>query len=254
VPAYVADLHNHTPLVVDYRGPATTTARDIVTSALDAGLDIFAVTDHFAFGLVGAILDAATEICAETGRELLVIPGAELRITYGADEVHITPLFSPSDYEKPLKALFDFVGFDSGSMTPQQLPHATVEVDPARVCRRILDLGGIAIIAHADRYFGDYALIDAGIFEQLLDEPAVAGVEMLDRENCNLLYGMSVSALGCSDSHALEEIGRRRTMIAMPALSFGDLKRALYRNSTVHLGGRLPDSDAPALDEHGQSG
>lgn len=237
MPAYVADLHNHTPQVIDYRGAPTTTARDIVESALGAGLDVFAVTDHFSYGFVEPMLKAASEVAAETGRQLLIVPGAELRITYRSDEVHITPLFSQTTYEQSLRSIFDFVGFDPGDVSSHELPYATAEAHPTGVCQRILELGGIAVVAHADRHFGDYVVTDSHIFDQLLDEPAVAGIEMLDIEKCNLLFGRNVAALGGSDSHSLTEIGRRRSMVVMRDLSFAELKRALYRSSTVHLGG-----------------
>lgn len=248
MPAYVADLHNHTPQVIDYRGAPTTTAREIVESALGAGLDIFGVTDHFSYGFVEAMLTAASEVAAETGRELLIVPGAELRITYGPDEVHITPLFSQAMYEKALRTIFDFVGFDPGAVTAIELPYATAEAHPTEVCQRILELGGIAVVAHADRHFDDYVVTDSDIFDQLLDEPTVAGIEMLDSRKCNLLYGRSVAALGGSDSHSLSEIGRRRSMVVMRELSFAELKGALYRSSTVHLGGESSLSEALNFD------
>lgn len=238
MPAFSADLHNHTPHISsDYRGPADTTPREIVEAALDAGLDVYAVTDHYSCGYVPCLIDAAEQVAQETGRTLLVVPGAELRVRHGDDEAHLTALFPHQGYATAIGALFDMLGFSDAAVGRAELPYVTVERDPVRVSRMIDSLGGISIVAHADRAFGDYRLIDSPLFDRLLAEDTVLAVDMLHQERGQMMLAAhDVSLIGCSDSHCLEEIGRRRTLLAMPELSFAGLRRALSRRATVHVG------------------
>ncbi len=238
MPAFTADLHNHTPHISsDYRGSSDTTPRQIVEAALDAGIDVYAVTDHFSCGFVPGLILAAEQVAAETGRSLFVVPGTELRVRFGDDEAHITALFPQQGYATATTALFGMLGFSDELLSPHELPYATIERDPVRVARIIDSLGGIAVVAHADRVFGDYRLVDSPLFERLLAEDTVLAVDMLHaRDGEYRLAACDVSLIGCSDSHCLEEIGRRRTLLAMPELSFDALRRALARRATVHLG------------------
>lgn len=237
MPAFTADLHNHTPHSSDYRGAADTTPREIVETALHAGLDLYAATDHFSYGFVPGLIDEAERVGRETGRRLLVIPGAELRVRYGDDEAHLTALFPQQGYETAIAALFGMLGFSDAVISRHELPYTTIERDPVRVSRIIDSLGGIAIVAHADREFGGYRLVDSPLFERLLLETTVLAVDMLHQDSGELaLAAHDVSLIGCSDSHSLDEIGRRRSLLAMPELTFDGLRTALSRRATVHLG------------------
>lgn len=238
MPAFTADLHNHTPaLGADYRGSMDTTAREIVETAVDAGIDVFAVTDHFCWAFASELIEAAEDIYVQTGRRLLVVPGAELRLRENGDEVHIAALFPPEGFHTAFKTLFEMLDIALSEVGDCDLPAHAVNTDPVRVCRLIDSLGGIAIVAHADRVFGSYRLLDSPLFERLLLEEAVLAVDMLDHSSGELLLAArDVSLIGCSDSHALEEIGRRRSLVAMPELSFAGLREALSRRATVHLG------------------
>ena len=237
MPAFTADLHNHTPHSSDYRGAPDTTPREIVEIALDAGLDVYAATDHFSCGFVPGLIREAEQVARETGRRLLVVPGVELRVRHGEDEAHLTALFPQQGYEAATTALFGMLGFSDALISRHELPHKTLERDPVRVSRIIDSLGGIAIVAHADRDFGGYRLVDSMLFERLLFESTVLAVDMLHQERGQMmLAAYVVSLIGCSDSHSVEEIGRRRTLLAMPELSFPALRRALSRRATVHMG------------------
>ncbi len=231
MPTFVADLHNHTPASADHHLRHETSARDIVETALAAGLDIYAATDHMSWGLVGELLAAADDVARETGRTLLVVPGAELRITYRGDEAHITPLFDPGTYEQRFDALVGILGLTSTLVAEEDRPFFTFEHDPVDVCRIVYALGGVACVAHADRAFGEYRLTGTHLFERLLAEPTVAAIDFLDPEAARgLVDGTDATVISCSDSHCCEDIGRRRSDLELDDLSFWALRTALVRD------------------------
>lgn len=228
MPVFFADLHNHTPASADHRRPATS-AEEIVESALGAGLQVYAATDHLSCALVAELMAEARRVESETSRPLLVIPGMELRITYLGDEVHIVALFEPEHHVSHFNALMGLLGITSARFAYDDLPLVTCEYDPVGVCRAIDALGGIACVAHADRVFGDYRFIDTPLFRRLAAEPTVAAIDLLDLEvrDQDALSGLSACIIQCSDSHSCERIGERRSLITMKDLSFASLRTAL---------------------------
>lgn len=241
MPEFSLDLHNHTPASADFRTPERTSARDIVEAALDAGLHVYGATDHLTCAFAADLIAAAETVEAETGRRLLVVPGSELRVTYEGDEVHITALFPPGRYSVMFDALLGILGVVAGDTPDDLLPHVTFEYDPIEVCRIIDALGGIACVAHADRTFGEYRLIDSPLFERLCAEPTVAAIDLLDPD----AYACHVECRGksvirCSDSHSCQQIGMRRSSLAMDDLSYESLRTALTAPrpaySTVNAG------------------
>ena len=151
-----ADLHNHTPDSADYC-ELDTTADNIVKSALDAGLDVFAVTDHVSCASAGEVIAAAVRSDLRAGRGLLAIPGCELTVTYGRDEAHIVALFDQERHMARFKALIGLLDVGVRAVPFAQLPTFPFEHDPVGVCRAIDALGGVACVAHTDRWFGRIA-------------------------------------------------------------------------------------------------
>ncbi len=233
MPAFSADLHNHTPASADYRRPETM-PRQIVEAALDAGLHVYGATDHFSCGLGRALIDAADAVAAETGRRLLVVSGAELRITFRGDEAHITALYPAERNEALFQATLEILGITSPIATHEDMPYFTWEHDPVDVCRIIEALGGVAMVAHADRAFGDYRLIDSPLFWRLAEEPTVSAIDFLDpAAHRDVVAGLRPSIIRCSDSHCCDDIGMRRSLVAMEELSFHSLKTALAAGTVV---------------------
>ncbi len=233
MPAFAADLHNHTPASADHR-QQDTSARRIVETALDAGLHIYGVTDHFTCAFIPELIAAADEVGAEMGRRLFVVPGTELRITHHSDEAHIMALFDPIDYQHRFDTMLHILGLTSPCAEPEELPCFAFERDPVDVCRIIGALGGIACVAHADRAFGDYRLIDTELFARLAAEPALAAVDLVDPDaDGETVGGHDVSIIRCSDSHSCEQIGVRRSFVAMDDLSFPSLRLALETGRVV---------------------
>ncbi len=132
----------------------------IVERALDAGLDLIAITDHNASANAGAVIDAARA----TG--LKVLPGIELQTR---EEVHLLCLFDSlealttwqSEVDAALPNLRNraetlgeqFVVDAAGDFVRREgrllLVSANIALEDAAV--RVKHLGGIAIPAHIDR-------------------------------------------------------------------------------------------------------
>jgi PHP family Zn ribbon phosphoesterase len=227
---HTIDLHNHTPFVSgDYLGARTVTAGQMIRAAARAGVDVLGVTDHFSVGFVSAMQGAAHRQTEAGGPSVLVIPGAELRITWKGDEAHLVALFRPEAYEPQFAEVCRLLDLGGRLADPKGLPSLSVEADPVEVVRTVDTLGGMCHVAHVDRCFGTYCLKDAGMFDRLVDEAPISAVEVVESDSCLLLADRmrSVSCIRSSDSHALDEIGRRATMLELDEQSFDGLKRAL---------------------------
>jgi PHP family Zn ribbon phosphoesterase len=227
---YSVDLHSHSPHVSgDYRGPADTAPAHLVTAALDAGVDVLAVSDHFSVVYAERVLEAARDEHLRTGRRLTVLPGVELKLRWRDDEVHLIAIFGPERAEHQFAALQVVLGMTPGG-DPTMLHRVTVEHDPVAAARAVESLGGICHIAHADRRFGDYRLLDRPVFKRLLDEAPIAAVELIystNDETVNALAGRPVCCISSSDAHAPSEMGRRRTDLVLREPTFAGLREAL---------------------------
>lgn len=227
---YKVDLHNHTPFIpTDYRGSRETSGRDIVEAAIGAGIDVLAISDHFTVGFYRAICSAAEEVCSDTGKKLLVVPGCELKITRLGEEVHLIALFPPENAENLFEELMEYLGVEQADRILENLPMITVEANPAVVVRKVRDLGGICHLAHVDRFFGDYRLMDRPIIDQLIKEAPISAIEVIEARNSKILKKRTngIKHISSSDSHSIEEIGRRYAELFMEDLSFESLKTAL---------------------------
>ncbi|MDP2401270.1 MAG: hypothetical protein Q8M66_04765 [Actinomycetota bacterium] len=228
MPHFAVDLHNHTPASADHRQRDCVTPGDIVVCALRSGLDVYAATDHLSWRYATDLISAAESHAQATGQRLLIVPGTELRLTYRDDEAHVVALFEPKGHERRLEALLGILGLVTSHLSDETLPLLTFEYDPVEVCRIIDALGGIACVAHADRWFGSYRLIDTALFDRLAEEPTVSAIDLLEPEaHRSRLDGSRATLISCSDSHACEHIGARRSVLEMHDLSFSSLRDGL---------------------------
>ncbi|MDI6712570.1 MAG: hypothetical protein QMD96_04960 [Anaerosomatales bacterium] len=226
------DLHNHTPLIPnDYRGDAATTPRAIVERALEAGIDVFGATDHFSVSWAHLLLAAADEVAAETGRRLLVVPGSEIKVRHAGEETHLVALFSPETYVDDFVALMDGLGLPRTPAPLSDLPMLWVDEVPRRVAALIDGLGGICVVGHVDRTFGEYRFIDSDLVHDLVECEHVHAIELIDRSSrCRFRDGLAIAHLCSSDSHSLDEMGRRTSTLEVDEVSFEGLRRALLRS------------------------
>jgi len=231
---YKIDLHNHSPLITsDYRGHAETSALDIVKAAQVAGLDAFGISDHFAIEFYRDVNDAAAELHGTSGYTLLVVAGSELKITWQGEEIHLITLFPPEPAEAAFEELMGFLDFPRVERIVELLPRVMIEHDPVRVVEKVAELGGMTHIAHIDRFFEDYRLMDRPIVDYLVKDAPISAIEVVDKKNCDILREKTngLRYIQSSDSHSTNEIGRRYSKLEMEELSFEALKSALQSTS-----------------------
>ncbi|TAK35279.1 MAG: PHP domain-containing protein [Chloroflexota bacterium] len=218
------DLHVHTPLSNCYEPAARhVKATEIVDAALEAGLDLIAITDHNGVGAVDGVRQAAEQ----TG--LVVLPGVEITTPGG----HILALFDRGTPSAEIRLLLNEVG-----LSPSNEGEAFVEtrLGTVEALAAIRRHGGLAIAAHIERS-------PRGFLESTYDfrrKRAIHASEHLSAlEITNPLrkaawnagkvhgYPKPYACVQGSDAHALEDIGRRPVLIRLASIDLAGLDRAL---------------------------
>ena len=237
--AYRVDLHIHTALSPCASEEMTPPA--IVAAALEAGLDMIAISDHNSAGNIEAVQQAAV---AAGGGALAVLAGMEIT---SMEEVHVLGLFpdvvaaegvaavlrpllptaDDSYYaffgEQPLLAAD---GHPVGSETAALATAAPLGLN--ETVRLIHEAGGLAIAAHVDRHaFSVFSQLgffpeDAGFDGVEVSRRVVAGSPLLDH-----FAALGLPVTRSSDSHFLEEIGSGHTDLRLAAPDFSELALAL---------------------------
>ncbi len=229
MPRYTVDLHNHTPLIPnDYHDAAGTTPRAIVHTALEHGIDVLGIADHFSVAYGRLLHRAAREVADSTGSELQIVSGAELKVRWGADETHLIALFDPLEAEGAFDALLVLLGMKNPAAAIHDLPCVVLAHDPREVARHVNELGGLCHIGHIDRVFGEYRLLDSPIAEELLADDAFSAVEIIE-PGCLEVCGLNsaLPQISSSDAHGLHEIGRRTATLEMSECTFAGLRDGL---------------------------
>ncbi len=229
MPVYIVDLHNHTPLIpTDYRGDIGTTPRQIVERALEVGIDVWGIADHWSVAYGHRVVDAAEEVFAETGQRLLVLPGAELRIRHLGEETHMVALFPPHEEDERFDTLLASLDLYDPVAPLDELPFFALDRDPLEVARLVSEAGGLCHVGHVDRTFGDYCFMDSELVHHLAECEHVSAIELIDHA-CRSRFrdGLAIAHVSSSDSHSLQEMGRRTSTLEMPELSFEGLRTAL---------------------------
>lgn len=219
------DLHNHMPLErTDYRGPLHTSGFDVVAAASAAGIDVLGVSDHFSLDFFRRVHEAAI------GSPLLVLPGAEARLSWGEDEVHLVALFPPDVAETGFAGWMAALGVDARAFEGP-LHRLVIEADPVLAIRAAQGCGGMCHVAHVDRWFGAYRLLDRPLLGRIVDEAPVVALEFLDHDNAGRIGGLAdrIACIRSSDSHHCGEIGRRSSMLEAGSLTFEGVRDALTR-------------------------
>lgn len=230
------DLHIHTPLSACYvdhikEGHGTTDPEEIISAALDAGLDGIAVTDHNGVEMVETL-----RVLAE-GTSLTILPGTELSTRGG----HCLAVF-PEDVDlDAVRAMLVALGFPREDWG-DGFKRTDVWMD--EVFTRIAALGGIGIGAHVDREPRGFLASDEKPSDKLriFNSPHLAALEITDpRKRERYEYGTDLryrSPRACtqsSDAHAPWEVGRRPIFLRMDAVSLDGIRAALanYREDVL---------------------
>ena len=235
---YRADLHVHTALSPCASEEMTPPA--IVARALEAGLDMIAVSDHNAAGNIRAIQQAADV----AGGRLVVLTGMEIT---SAEEAHVLGLFPDAQVAEEVAAklhtllpqadahyysffgeqqVLDADGHEVCSETAA-LAWAT-PLDLSAVVHLIHGAGGLAIAAHVDRKA-------FSVFSQLGFFPTDAGFDAVEVSRhvargsgaIHKYLELGLPITSSSDGHFLEEIGAAHTDLLLAEPTFAELALAL---------------------------
>ncbi|MBE0481074.1 MAG: PHP domain-containing protein [Dehalococcoidia bacterium] len=215
-----ADLHIHTPGSVCC-SERSVTAEDIVDTAVQAGLDIIAVTDHNSVSYIDAVRSAAHS------RNLLFFPGMELSARGG----HVLALFDPATPSGLLKGLLDRLGIPVEARGDAGFTIEWIE----DIFRIVHEWGGVPVAAHIERW-------PTGFLEtaerrdtkaRIYRSPYLAALEITQAQKKGQWtrgeikhYAKSHACIQASDAHALEDIGRRITYLKLPSLDLEGLRTA----------------------------
>ncbi len=216
-----ADLHIHTPNS-DCYGDTSVTPGQIVDTALAAGLEVIAITDHNTFRSIESIREDAG------GKGLFVFPGVELSTKSG----HFIALFETSTSIDLLEDFLDYLPVDRKKWGDGT---ATLTVEVEEVLEKIDEWGGIAIAAHIERWPSGF--LESGESRQnkmrIHASRYLSALEITIPQYRELWnngevrdYPKKYACIQSSDAHNLDEIGRRPVYIKMDNVNLSGLRTA----------------------------
>lgn len=232
---YLIDLHIHTPQSSDYKDKGAT-GTDIVKSALDAGLNAIAVTDHNDYRFISEVQEAAKET------HLVVFGGVEISTRNG----HLLAIFNPEQGEDAVRGLLEEYRISGSKLGAEDtLCDATIE----NVASTTKNRGGIAIAAHIDGKKGFIQSVEVGqARKRIHSHEDIEALELVDAEKKKdwvegKVYPKARACIQGSDAHSLNDIGKRPTKIKVSELSVEGLRQAFKDPETrIRFGQELEAS------------
>lgn len=238
---YCADLHIHSTL--SPCGSLEMSAYDIVTEAVNKGLDIIALTDHNATQQV----ENVKLLGAKHG--LYVLPGVEVNTK---EEVHCLVYFETvaqlQEFQKVISAhmpsikndpeLFgDQVWVDENGFIEGEIEDSLIvalDLSLNELAKKVKSMGGLFVPAHVDKQRNS-------VLSQLGFIPTNASIDAIEVVNTANYYELIManpelkrwSVMSNSDAHYLKDIGLRTTIFNIKSLSFEEIVMAMH-----HEGGR----------------
>jgi PHP family Zn ribbon phosphoesterase len=236
VQVYAADLHVHTclsPCADEEMSP-----RNIVRTAIEASVDIIAVTDHNSGKNARAVMEAAADL------PLTVIAGMEVQ---SREEVHLLSLFKSIEtleewdtfiYEHLPDVRNDPEVFGYQPIVDKEgyvlrfeekLLINSLDLSLEEIVRGVANRDGICIPAHVDReafsIIGQLGYIPPGL--------PIAAVEITGDQRDMVPEGYEV--VTASDAHFLRAIGTKRTLFLLEAPTLEEIRRGLRREGGRHV-------------------
>lgn len=244
------DLHTHTPASYDFTDK-TASAADWVTASRAAGLDAVAVTDHNTHRWIAEVQKAAE------GTGLVIFPGAEITVDGG---IHLLAILPPEADPDAVVAL----------LGECQIPAAKFGLSDTRspltflqVAEIVTRRGGVTVGAHVDDTDGFLKRLVTvraggntagdGTLKDIVRSLHLYGAEIKNKDTALLAYldntktgyerpDGPLAQLEGSDTHALNEVGRRWTWIKMSRPDIVGLRLALMDGElSVRRGGIITD-------------
>jgi PHP family Zn ribbon phosphoesterase len=227
---YASDLHIHTCL--SPCADVEMSPGNIVRTAVEAALDIIAVTDHNSGKNARAVMEAAAHL------PLTVIPGMEVQ---SREEVHLLSLFQsvealeewdayiykylPDVHNDPAIFGYQAIVDKEGHVLrfEERLLINSLDLSLEEVVKGVGDREGICIPAHVDReafsIINQLGYIPAGL--------PIAAVEITGGQKVELPEGYEV--VMASDAHEQRAIGQRRTLFMLEAPTLDEIHQGLRR-------------------------
>lgn len=214
------DLHVHTPQSKDYKTPGVT-ARDIVDTAISAGLDAIAVTDHNDYRYIDLIQEAAV------GTGLVVFPGVEISTRDG----HLIAILDPTKSGTDVRTLLIACGLRNEQEYGEQTTVCMLTIEEA--AKQVVECEGLAIAAHVDGHDGFLETVEVGqARKRIYADKAIMAIELIDGSKKadwleGRIYPKARACLQGSDAHSLEFIGKRSTWLRVANINIAGLRQAL---------------------------
>jgi len=222
------DLHVHTPASYDYKNKGIK-PEDIVSKALEKGLDVIAITDHHNVDWCNAVRDAAKHT------DLVVLPGVELRTDKGKRGIHIIGIFDKDKQSEYIKDMvLNKIGLTKTDISVKGEENVYVSLEKAS--EAIAKAGGIVTI-HADKSSGIEKEIDSEINGELKRDIVKKYIHVMEIAksqqqdfylNNEGMFGRQIPSFMCSDAHTIEEIGSKFTWIKTGQCDLKGLKQVIY--------------------------
>jgi len=203
---------------------------EVVRLALEAELDVIAVTDHNTVEWCGPVIQAAE------GTRLKVLPGVEVSTSEG----HLLAIFDPDRPPHEINEFLVRIGLTADKAGDL---NAIAELRLDELAEQVAENGGLAIAAHVDAPKGFWTLTEpTGVRRQQIHAcDAIAAFELEHAELARQMlegsiegYPRKVTCVQGSDcwpeggdSHQLDEIGRRHTLLRIDEPSLHAIRQAL---------------------------
>lgn len=247
------DFHNHTPASSDYdpSEKKSLTPRDWLLAYMRAGIDCVAVTDHNSGEWIDRLSSELAIMITEQPqhanyRPIHIFPGVELT---SSDGIHVIGLFGPEEGASKVHGLLALARYNSDPINA----HGICEEGAPAICDHIHDLGGVAVLAHAEEINGVFfGSDDKGKFTprcssrsiELLLEKADA-IEVHDPNSPAIIHFQSHvrnrALVDGSDAHRTKRAGARFVWIKMAKPNLEGLKLALLDpNSSLIRSHEMP--------------
>jgi PHP family Zn ribbon phosphoesterase len=233
------DLHIHT--LLSPCGDLEMSPANIVSLAIQRGLDIIGITDHNTTKQCEVVWKLAQKT------NLKVIPGCEMT---SREEVHCLGLFEDFDALRVFQAFLDqhltiiphnsaLFGYqvlvDEDENVLEELENylgASLDVSIEEVEQKVHELSGIFIPAHIDRprnslfsqlgFLPPELKVDALQISKLAEEIAVREKYKINRDITMVKY---------TDTHYPDDLGKTYTNFEMEDPSFDEIRKALRREA-----------------------
>lgn len=233
------DLHIHTPASYDWDKNCNASAKDIVDKAMTEKLSVIAITDHHTIKGIDDVVKEAK------GKDLIVLPGVELRTDKGNKGIHIIGLFNSlvapkTIYDKllcPLNLSEDDV---------KKKGNDQIYCNFEKACQKIHELGGLVLL-HAGNKSSSIEQLDSDVravlkkdLAFLVDIFEVSNEKQIDDYRKIVFFKIKqefpciVTSDACDRSklqykngHSTEVIGKNYTWIKADP-TFEGLKQIIY--------------------------